>query len=67
MSEYELVHDFQSWQNQLKELGYSVSAIRTGFYIHNKKGTIVADVQSIDGLRGFAQGIQYANSLKDKE
>jgi len=67
MTDYELVADFRSWEQQLLNLGYKVSAIRNGFYIHNSKGTIVADVKSIDGLRGFAQGIEYMNSLKDKE
>lgn len=65
MTDYELVADFRSWEQQLLNLGFKVSAIRTGFYIHNNKGTIVADVSSVDGLRGFAQAIEYAK--KDKE
>lgn len=65
MTDFELVNSYQAWNVQLNEMGYKVSAIRTGFFIHNSKGTIVADVQSIDGLKGFAQGIEYMNSLKD--
>jgi hypothetical protein len=67
MTDFELVQRFQSWERELNQLGYKVSAINMGFYIHNNKGTIVADVSSVDGLRGFAQGIEYMNSLKDKE
>jgi hypothetical protein len=65
MTDYELVANFRSWEQQLLNLGYKVSPISHGFYIHNDKGTIVADVQTIDGLRGFAQAIEYAK--KDKE
>lgn len=66
MTDFELVQNYHDWEQRLFELGYKVSAIRTGFFIHNSKGTIVADVQTIDGLRGFTQGIEYANSLKEK-
>lgn len=65
MEHFKLVYDFQAWERQLNQLGYKVSAIHTGFYIHNSKGTIVADIQTVDGLRGFVQGVEYANSLKD--
>lgn len=63
MTDFELVRNFQSWERELNQLGYKVSAINTGFYIHNNKGTIVADVASVDGLRGFAQGIEWSNTL----
>ena len=64
MTDYEVVSDFRSWEQQLLNLGYKVSAIRNGFYIHNDKGTIVADVKSIDGLRGFAQAVEYMKEQK---
>jgi hypothetical protein len=63
MTDCELVYEFQTWERQLKSLGYSISAIKNGFYIHNKKGTIVADVKTISGLAGFSQAIEYSRSL----
>jgi len=60
MSNSELVHNFQRVEAELYELGYKVSAIPATFYIHNSKGTIVADIKTVDGLRGFLQGIQWA-------
>lgn len=63
MTEFELVHSFQRTENKLYEMGYSVSAIQNGFYIHNKKGTIVADCKTIDGLRGFLQGLEWAQEV----
>lgn len=67
MTEFELISNFQNWQHQLKQLGYNVSAMRTGFFIHNHKGSIVADVQTVDGLRGFAQGIEYSNFINKQD
>lgn len=55
--DYELVRRYQEAERLLKEAGYSISAISTGFFIHNKKGSIVADVYSVEGLRGFLQGL----------
>ena len=63
MEEYELVSAFNKVSSELLGLGYKVSAMHVGFYIHNNKGTIVADCDSIDGVRGFAQGIKYANEF----
>lgn len=59
MKDYELVMRYRSWEAQLKNYGYSVSAIQNGFYVHNDKGTIVAECQTVDGLRGFAQAVEY--------
>jgi P2-related tail formation protein len=59
ITDFELVRRFQTWEKKLESHGYKVSVIQTGFYVHNKKGTIVADVLTVDGLRGFAQGIEY--------
>lgn len=64
MTEYETIYNYRSWEQQLLTLGYKVSAVTNGFYIHNSKGTIVADVKSIEGLRGFAQAIEYAKEQK---
>lgn len=59
MKDFELVRSYQLIERDLKELGYSISAMQSGFYIHNSKGTIVGSVYTVDGLRGFAEGIQY--------
>lgn len=59
MTDYELVRKFQSFEKQLKNYGYSVSAIKPGFFIHNSKGTIVAECQSVDGVQAFMQAVEY--------
>lgn len=60
MSDSELVFNFHRVEAELNELGYKVSSIQTGFFVHNSKGTIVADTKTVEGLRGFVQGIQWA-------
>ena len=67
MKECELVFNFQTFERHLNELGYKVSAISTGFYIHNSKGTIVADVHTVDGLRAFVQGVEWATALTKEQ
>lgn len=64
MTEYKLIFNFRRFEQVLKSEGYTVSAIETGFYIHNSKGTIVADCHTVDGLRGFLQGIEWAKESK---
>jgi hypothetical protein len=67
MKDYELVVSFNQVQSELKLEGYNVSPVRTGFFIHATKddnGKIVADCQTVDGLRGFLQGIQWAKEKK---
>ena len=61
MMDSELVFNFQRVEAELYEMGYKISAITSTFYIHNKKGTIVADTKTVEGLRGFVQGVQWAN------
>lgn len=61
MKDYELIRNYRSWETQLKNYGYRVSAIQNGFYIHNSKGTIVAECQTVDGLRAATQMIEYLN------
>jgi hypothetical protein len=58
MKECELVRNFQSFERQLKNFGYSISVISNGFFIHNKGGTIVAECQTVDGLRAATQMIE---------
>lgn len=58
MEEYELVRSFQSFERQLKNYGYSVGVLTNGFYISNQKGTMVADCQTVDGLRTFVQALE---------
>lgn len=60
-TETELIRNYINVLNDLKELGYSVSPTINAFYIHNKAGTIVGDTFTVDGLRGFVQGIQWSN------
>ena len=59
MTEFELVQKYQKLETALKKEGYTVSPINIGFYIHNSRGTIVADVGTLDGLSGFLQGVQW--------
>lgn len=61
MEDFQLVRTFQVWEKRLNSFGYKVSVIQDAFYIHNNKGTIVADVLTVDGLRGFAQGVEWAD------
>ena len=65
MTEYEIVVNFNRVQSELSLEGYNVSPVRTGFFIHAKadNGKIVADCQTVDGLRGFLQGIQWAKEV----
>lgn len=61
MKDYELIAKYNATVSRLNDEGYKVSAVNTAFFVHNNKGTIVADVQTIEGLYGFLQGIQWAN------
>lgn len=61
MTEFELVQKYHKLEKAIKNEGYTVSPINIGFYIHNARGTIVADVGTLDGLSGFLQGVQYLN------
>lgn len=66
MTDFELVYNFQRVQEQLLAEGYKISPVKTAFFIHNSKGTIVGDSFTIDGLRGFLQGVQWAKETKDE-
>jgi len=61
MTEFELVYNFQRVEQELKAEGYSISPVKTAFFIHNSRGTIVGDCRTVDGLRAFLQGVQYIN------
>ena len=69
MTEFELVVNFNRVQSELKLEGYNVSPVRTGFFIHDEdeNGRIVADCQTVDGLRGFLQGIQWAKEKQNEK
>jgi len=56
----ELVASYNRVIADLAEQGFKVSATSNAFFIHNSKGTIVADVFTVEGLRGFSQGVEYA-------
>lgn len=62
MTDFKTIQNFRHFESQLNALGYKVSATDNAFFIHNKKGTIVADVQSVDGLRGFLQGVEWVEA-----
>ena len=61
MTEFELVFNYRDVSERLQKEGYNVSAVRTGFFIHDSTGKIVGDVFTVEGLRGFLQGLQWAN------
>lgn len=63
MKDFELVYNFQRVEDQLFDEGYEVSPVKTAFFVMDKQGKIVADCQTVDGLRGFLQGIQWAKEL----
>lgn len=65
MNECSLVRRFQVWETKLNQMGYKVSVLDNGFYIHNSKGTIVADILTVDGIRGFAQAIEWSNETEN--
>ncbi len=60
MSDFELIFNYQRIEEQLLVEGYKISPVKTAFFIYNSKGTIVGDTFTVDGLRGFLQGIQWA-------
>jgi hypothetical protein len=60
MTDFDLVFRYRDVAERLLAEGYEVSAAKTAFFIYNSKGTNVADVLTVDGLRGFLQGIQWA-------
>lgn len=62
MNEHELIYNYRMVTERLQAVGYKVSAVKNAFYIHNSKGTIVADVKTIDGLLGFLQGVEWVES-----
>jgi hypothetical protein len=63
MKESELIRSFRSWEQDLLNYGYKVSVLTNGFYIHNSKGTIVAECQTVDGLRAFSQAMAMIPTL----
>lgn len=60
MTDFELVYQFQRVEEQLLAEGYKISPVKTAFFILDSKGKIVGDTFTVDGLRGFLQGIQWA-------
>lgn len=62
MTEYELLVAFRNVESELRLEGYTVNPVKSGFFVmHN--GKIVCECQTIDGLRGFLQGVQYERML----
>jgi hypothetical protein len=61
--EASIVRRFQRAELFLHDRGFKVSVLDRGFYSHNNKGTIVADVQTVDALMGFLQGIEYGEAI----
>ena len=66
MKDFELVKLFISYEKQLNNYNYKVNAISNGFYISNPKGKIVAECQTVDGLRTFMQALEMIEAEKNK-
>ncbi len=66
MTEFELVFNFKDVEKRLLAEGYKISPVKTAFFIHNKKGTIVGDAFTVEGLRGFLQGLQWAKEAQNE-
>lgn len=66
MTDFELVYNFHRIEEQLLAEGYKISPVKTAFFIHNSKGTIVGDTFTVEGLRGFLQGVQWANEKQNE-
>jgi P2-related tail formation protein len=60
MTEFELVFNYRDVEQRLLAEGYKISPVKTAFFIHNSKGTIVGDAFTVEGLRGFLQGVEWA-------
>ena len=60
MKDSGLIADYIRVVAELAEQGFKVSATTNAFFIHDSKGTIVGDVFTVEGLRGFSQGVEYA-------
>jgi hypothetical protein len=60
MKDSGLIADYIRVVAELAEQGFKVSATTNAFFIHTSKGTIVGDVFTVEGLRGFSQGVEYA-------
>lgn len=64
--EFKLIRRYFSAERGLKNYGYGVNAIDNGFFIHNKKGTMVADCKTVDGLMAFLQAVELFEAEKNK-
>ena len=66
MTEFELVYNYRDVEQRLLAEGYKISPVKTAFFIHNSKGTIVGDAFTVEGLRGFLQGVEWAKEAQGK-
>jgi len=66
MKEFELIKLFISYEKQLNNYDYSVNTLTNGFYISNPKGKIVAECQTVDGLRTFMQALEMIEAEKNR-
>ena len=66
MKDSGLIADYIRVVAELAEQGFKVSATTNAFFIHDSKGTIVGDVFTVEGLRGFSQGIEWAKEAQNE-
>lgn len=62
MTEYELLVVYRNVESALLIEGYKVNPVKSGFYVSHK-GLQVCMCQTVEGLRGFLQAVQYERSL----
>ena len=66
MADYELLVTFRNIESELLIEGYKVAPVKSAFFVM-REGRIVGDCQSVDGLRGFLQGIRWAKEEQNAE
>ena len=69
IEQHSIVASFLEAQRNLKTFGFTVMPTSNSFYIQNDRSMIIADVQTVDGIRGFTQALEYLynkNTVGDK-
>jgi hypothetical protein len=59
MIDHAVVASFLEAQCKLKTHGFTVMPTSNSFFIQNDKSMIIADVQTVDGIRAFVQALDY--------
>lgn len=66
IKEYELLWKYNIAAKHLEMAGYKVAPGKTAFFITNANNQFVAEVQTVDGVDGFLQGIQWAKEKQSE-